>query len=52
MRKLERVTFACAVMGGRLCIRGMRVTVGTSEGAASDARERHREAVCNAFDGV
>jgi uncharacterized protein (DUF433 family) len=27
--KLERITFNPAVMGGKPCIRGMRVTVGT-----------------------
>ncbi len=29
MPKLERITFNSSVMGGKPCIRGMRVTVGT-----------------------
>jgi uncharacterized protein (DUF433 family) len=29
MKQLTRITFDPAVMGGKLCIRGMRVTVGT-----------------------
>lgn len=29
MRHLNRITFNPEVMGGRACIRGMRVTVGT-----------------------
>ena len=29
MKTIDRVTTDPAVMGGRLCIRGMRVTVGT-----------------------
>ena len=32
MNKLARITFDPAVMGGRPCIRGMRVTVGTIVG--------------------
>lgn len=32
MNKLDRITFDPAVMGGRPCIRGMRVTVGTIVG--------------------
>ena len=41
MRKLERITFDPAVMGGRPCIRGLRVTVGTLVGllAAGKSRE-------------
>jgi uncharacterized protein (DUF433 family) len=41
MKKLERITFDPAVMGGRPCIRGMRVTVGTLVGlmAAGKSRE-------------
>ncbi|MEO8627161.1 MAG: DUF433 domain-containing protein [Betaproteobacteria bacterium] len=41
MKKLERITFDPAVMGGRPCIRGMRVTVGTIVGlmAAGKSRE-------------
>ncbi len=29
MRRLERITFDPEVMGGKPCIRGLRVTVGT-----------------------
>lgn len=32
MRKLDRITFDPAVMGGKACIRGMRVTVSTIVG--------------------
>lgn len=32
MRELDRVTFDPAVMGGKPCIRGTRVTVGTIVG--------------------
>jgi len=32
MRKLTRITFDPNVMGGKPCIRGMRVTVGTIVG--------------------
>jgi uncharacterized protein (DUF433 family) len=32
MNKLDRITFDPAVMGGRPCIRGLRVTVGTIVG--------------------
>ncbi|MFO7691262.1 MAG: DUF433 domain-containing protein [Cryobacterium sp.] len=32
MVELDRITFDPAVMGGRACIRGMRVTVGTVVG--------------------
>jgi uncharacterized protein (DUF433 family) len=41
MKKLERITFDPAVMGGSPCIRGLRVTVGTLVGllAAGKSRE-------------
>ena len=41
MKKLERITFDPTVMGGRPCIRGLRVTVGTLVGllAARKSRE-------------
>jgi uncharacterized protein (DUF433 family) len=41
MKKLERITFDPAVMGGRPCIRGLRVTVGALVGllAAGKSRE-------------
>ena len=32
MKKLKRITFDSNVMGGKPCIRGMRVTVGTIVG--------------------
>ena len=32
MEKLSRITFDPAVMGGKACIRGLRVTVGTVVG--------------------
>jgi uncharacterized protein (DUF433 family) len=32
MKHLERITFDPAVMGGKPCIRGLRVTVGTIVG--------------------
>jgi uncharacterized protein (DUF433 family) len=32
MKQLERITFNPAVMGGKPCIRGLRVTVGTLVG--------------------
>lgn len=32
MKKLERITFDAKVMGGKPCIRGLRVTVGTIVG--------------------
>jgi uncharacterized protein (DUF433 family) len=41
VKKLERITFDHAVMGGRPCIRGLRITVGTLVGllAAGKSRE-------------
>ena len=40
--KIERITLDPAVMGGKACIRGLRVTVGTILGllAAGKSRER------------
>lgn len=40
--KLERITHDPKVMGGKPCIRGMRVTVGTIVGlmASGESRER------------
>ncbi|MYD35708.1 MAG: DUF433 domain-containing protein [Dehalococcoidia bacterium] len=32
MQSIDRITFDPAVMGGKACIRGMRVTVGTVVG--------------------
>jgi len=37
---LERITFDPAVMGGKPCIRGMRVTVGTILGLIASGVER------------
>ncbi len=41
MKELTRITFDSKVMGGKPCIRGMRVTVGTIVGliAAGHTRE-------------
>ena len=36
--QFERITFDPAVMGGKLCIRGMRVTVGMIVGQIGDGR--------------
>ncbi len=46
MVDLERITFDPAVMGGRACIRGMRVTAGTIVGlvACGHSREEILEA--------
>lgn len=41
----ERITFDPAVMGGRPCIRGMRVTVGTIVGLFA-AGKRESEILC------
>ena len=38
MKSLERITFDPAVMGGKACIRGMRVTVGTVVGLLAAGR--------------
>lgn len=40
MKKLDRITFNPSVMGGRPCIRGMRVTVGTVVGLVAAGKER------------
>lgn len=42
MKTLKRITFDPAVMGGRPCIRNLRVTVGTLVGmlAAGNTREQ------------
>ena len=36
----ERITFNAAVMGGKPCIRGMRITVGTIVGLLAAGRSR------------
>ncbi len=38
MEKLTRITFNPAVMGGKACIRGLRVTVGTVVGLLATGR--------------
>lgn len=38
MNQLERITFDPEVMGGKPCIRGMRVTVGTIVGLLAAGR--------------
>ena len=40
MPKLERITIDPAVMGGKPCIRGLRVTVGTILGFISAGKSR------------
>jgi len=40
MQQLERITLNPAVMGGKPCIRGMRVTVGTIVGLLAAGRTR------------
>ena len=39
---IERITLDPAVMGGKPCIRGLRVTVGTLLGLMADGVERAR----------
>ena len=38
MKSFDRITFDPAVMGGKACIRGMRVTVGTIVGLLAAGR--------------
>jgi uncharacterized protein (DUF433 family) len=40
MKQLDRITFDSAVMGGRPCIRGMRVTAGMIVGLLAAGRSR------------
>ncbi len=40
MKMLKRITFNPAVMGGKPCIRGLRVTVGTVVGLAAAGHSR------------
>ncbi len=42
MEKFTRITFDPAVMGGKACIRGLRVTVGTVVGLLAAGRS-HEE---------
>jgi uncharacterized protein (DUF433 family) len=39
LRKLDRITFNPAVMGGKPCIRGMRVTVGMIVGMVASGHD-------------
>jgi uncharacterized protein (DUF433 family) len=38
MQQLERITFNPEIMGGKPCIRGLRVTVGTVVGLLASGR--------------
>ena len=40
MKSLDRITFDPSVMGGKACIRGMRVTAGTVVGLLAAGRSR------------
>ncbi len=40
MKTIDRITFDPEVMGGKPCIRGMRVTVGTLVGLVATGRTR------------
>ena len=40
MKSLDRITFDPDVMGGKACIRGMRVTAGTVVGLLAAGRSR------------
>ncbi|MCX6348049.1 MAG: DUF433 domain-containing protein [Candidatus Aureabacteria bacterium] len=40
MKTIDRITFDPEVMGGKPCIRGMRVTVGTLVGLVAAGRAR------------
>jgi uncharacterized protein (DUF433 family) len=40
MKQLQRITFDPKVMGGKPCIRGMRVTVGTLVGLLAAGKSR------------
>jgi uncharacterized protein (DUF433 family) len=40
MKTLTRITFNPAVMGGRPCIRGLRITVGTVVGLLASGHSR------------
>jgi uncharacterized protein (DUF433 family) len=47
MKAIERITFDPDVMGGKPCIRGMRVTVGTIVGLV--ARGHTKEAILEMY---
>ena len=40
MRSFDRITFDPAAMGGKACVRGLRVTVGTVVGLLAAGRSR------------
>jgi len=40
LRQLDRITFDPAVMGGKPCIRGMRVTVGMIVGMVASGHDK------------
>lgn len=42
MPKLERITFDPMIMGGKPCIRGLRVTVGTLVGLIATGKTREQ----------
>ena len=42
MRSFDRITFDPAVMGGKPCIRGLRMTVGTILGLIASGHSRER----------
>jgi len=41
MKTIDRITFDPEIMGGKPCIRGMRVTVGTLVGLVAAGRSRN-----------
>ena len=47
MIQLNRITLDPAVMGGKPCIRGLRVTVGTLVGLMASGRSR--DEICKAY---
>ncbi len=40
MRKLDRITFDPGIMGGKPCLRGLRVTVGTIVGLIASGQSK------------
>ena len=40
MKTLDRITFNPEIMGGKPCLRGLRVTVGTVVGLVATGRKR------------
>ncbi|MBM3435244.1 MAG: DUF433 domain-containing protein [Bacteroidetes bacterium] len=41
MRQLQRITFDSNIMGGKPCIRGMRITVGTIVGLLATGHSKN-----------